>query len=72
MEDKRVFGTVKWFNPKKGFGFINSDESPDIDIFVHYSYITMEGYKTLNKGQKVSYKVVKSDRGPQAHEVMSA
>ena len=49
----RITGTVKWFNNTKGFGFISQENGPD--VFVHYSKISSEGYKTLNEGQKVSY-----------------
>ena len=47
-------GTVKWFNPEKGFGFICDDES-GVDVFVHFSAINIEGFKTLSEGQKVTY-----------------
>jgi CspA family cold shock protein len=47
-------GTVKWFNPEKGFGFITNDKSGE-DVFVHFSSIISEGYKTLNEGQKVTF-----------------
>lgn len=49
-------GTVKWFNAEKGYGFISSDESGE-DVFVHFSAIQMDGYKSLNEGQKVSFDV---------------
>jgi len=49
-------GTVKWFNPEKGYGFIANDEGGD-DIFVHYSAIQIDGYKTLTEGQKVTFDV---------------
>ena len=47
-------GTVKWFNPDKGFGFISNDNGGD-DVFVHFSAIQIDGFRTLNEGQKVSY-----------------
>ncbi len=67
MENKRILGMVKWFNPKKGYGFVVGPNEED--IFIHYSHITMEGYKTLNKGQEVEYDLITTDRGPQAHNV---
>ncbi len=60
-------GTVKWFNSEKGYGFITTDEGND--IFVHYSAIKEEGFKTLNEGEKVEFEVVEGDRGPQASNV---
>ncbi len=60
-------GTVKWFNSEKGYGFITSDEGND--IFVHYSALNQEGFKTLNEGDKVEFEVVEGDRGPQAANV---
>jgi len=62
-------GTVKWFNDKKGFGFIEASEGGK-DLFVHMSSIMMEGYKTLSDNQKVSYQVETSDRGPVATNVV--
>ncbi len=64
---ERQEGTVKWFNSTKGFGFI-SQESGD-DVFVHFSSIIGDGYKSLNEGQKVTFTVVEGDKGPQASEV---
>ena len=61
-------GTVKWFNSEKGCGFITSEEG--LDIFVHYSAIQGEGYKTLDEGQQVEFEVVEGDRGPQAANVV--
>jgi CspA family cold shock protein len=61
-------GTVRWFNNKKGYGFIQK-ESDGKDIFVHYSAITMEGYKTLKTNQGVTFDVVQGDNGPQADKV---
>lgn len=54
-------GTVKWFNPKKGFGFIK--QSDGTDLFVHFSAITMEGFKTLRSGQEVEYELGKNAEG---------
>ncbi|ADL13059.1 cold-shock protein [Acetohalobium arabaticum] len=60
-------GTVKWFDGKKGYGFI---EVPgEDDVFVHFSAIEEEGFKTLEEGQEVQFKVVEGDKGPQAEEV---
>lgn len=60
-------GTVKWFNQKKGFGFITLDN--DTDVFVHFNSIETDGFKTLNEGQKVELNVEESDKGPQARNV---
>ena len=60
-------GIVKWFNSEKGFGFI-SVEGGD-DVFVHFSDIQTDGFKTLEEGQKVSFNIVKGARGPQAENV---
>lgn len=60
-------GTVKWFNNQKGYGFI-SDESGK-DVFVHYSGLNMEGFKTLDEGQAVEYEVTEGAKGPQAVNV---
>ena len=61
-------GTVKWFNETKGYGFITADEGKD--VFVHFSAIQGEGFKTLNEGQKVSFEVVNGEKGPQASNVV--
>jgi cold shock protein len=61
-------GTVKWFNADKGFGFITPSEGGD-DLFVHFSAITMDGYKSLDEGQRVSYEVGQGQKGPQATDV---
>jgi CspA family cold shock protein len=61
-------GVVKWFDVKKGYGFIKRDEGQD--LFVHFSSINMEGYKRLNEGDQVSFEVEDSGRGPQAKNVM--
>ncbi len=60
-------GTVKWFNSEKGFGFIEIDG--ESDVFVHFSAIQGEGFKTLDEGQKVEFEVVDGNRGPQAANV---
>jgi cold shock protein len=60
-------GTVKWFNNKKGFGFIQREQGSD--LFVHFSSIQNDGYKTLNEGDQVSFEVEDSDRGPKAKNV---
>ncbi len=62
-------GTVKWFNGAKGYGFI-TPEGGDKDLFVHMSSIQMDGYKTLNDGQTVSYEVGQGDKGPCAVNVV--
>jgi len=60
-------GTVKWFNDKKGYGFINENEGRD--IFVHFSAIDMPGFKTLSEGDAVMFDIEESDRGPEAKNV---
>ena len=59
--------TVKWFNAKKGYGFI-SDENGD-DIFVHFSALNMSGFKVLEEGDKVEFEVIEGEKGPQAANV---
>ena len=61
-------GTVKWFNAEKGFGFIEVEG--ENDVFVHFSAINQEGYKSLEEGQSVEFEVVECDRGPQAANVV--
>ena len=63
-------GKVKWFNAEKGFGFIESSEGQD--VFVHFSAIQSEGFKTLEEGQEVSFEIVEGNRGPQAANVTRA
>ena len=61
-------GTVKWFNTQKGYGFITV-EGQEKDVFVHFSAINAEGFKTLEEGQTVEFDIVEGDRGPQAANV---
>ncbi|KAA0550036.1 cold-shock protein [Bacillus sp. BGMRC 2118] len=61
-------GTVKWFNAEKGFGFI--EVQGEDDVFVHFSAITGEGFKSLDEGQKVEFEVTTGNRGPQAANVV--
>lgn len=63
-------GKVKWFNNQKGYGFITRDDGKD--IFVHYSAITGDGYKTLNEGQEVEFEVTQGPKGEQATNVKRA
>jgi CspA family cold shock protein len=60
-------GAVKWFNAEKGYGFISQDDGPD--VFVHFSAIDMQGYKTLEEGQRVEFEVTQGQKGPQAANV---
>lgn len=63
-------GTVKWFNAEKGFGFIERENGDD--VFVHFSAIQSEGFKSLDEGQKVTFDVEQGQRGPQATNVQKA
>lgn len=60
-------GTVKWFNNQKGYGFICNDQGKE--IFVHYTGLNMEGFKTLSEGDEVEFEVVEGEKGPQAINV---
>ncbi len=64
-------GTVKWFNEKKGFGFITPEDGGE-DLFVHYTNITSEGFRTLNDGQKVQYEAAQGRKGMEAVKVQPA
>ncbi|ADZ84813.1 cold-shock DNA-binding domain protein [Cellulosilyticum lentocellum DSM 5427] len=63
-------GTVKWFNAEKGFGFIAREDGDD--VFVHFSAIQGDGYKTLEEGQKVNFEITQGNRGAQAENVTRA
>lgn len=63
-----VKGTVKWFNATKGYGFISTEEGED--VFVHYSAIQTDGFKTLEEGQNVEFEIVQGEKGPQATNVI--
>ncbi|MBC8503674.1 MAG: cold-shock protein [Anaerolineales bacterium] len=67
MED-RINGTVKWFNARKGYGFIGREEGDD--VFVHFSAITVEGYRRLDEGQDVEFTIEEGPKGVQAAEVV--
>ncbi|UFJ40031.1 cold shock domain-containing protein [Brevibacillus humidisoli] len=63
-----MLGKVKWFNAEKGYGFIEREDGGD--VFVHYSAIQSDGFKTLDEGQSVEFDIVEGDRGPQAANVI--
>lgn len=63
-------GTVKWFNAEKGFGFITSEDGSD--VFVHFSQINKEGFKSLEEGEEVQFEIVEGQKGPQAANVTVA
>jgi CspA family cold shock protein len=62
-------GSVKWFNAEKGFGFIAQDDG-GADVFVHYSAIQSQGYRTLEEGQRVEFEITQGPKGPQAEQVV--
>jgi CspA family cold shock protein len=64
---ERLKGTVKWFNNAKGYGFLGRDDGAD--VFIHYSSITTEGYKSLQEGNQVEFEIVQGQKGPQAANV---
>ena len=66
--DDRVIGTVKWFNASKGYGFIEREDGPD--VFVHYTAIQLEGYRSLQEGQQVEFSIEEGPKGPQAAQVI--
>ena len=66
-----VFGTVKWFNDSKGFGFIAPEDGSE-DVFAHFSAIQGDGFKTLVEGQRVSFEITKGPKGLQATEIKKA
>ena len=65
-----VKGKVKWFNNQKGYGFINPDSDNAKDVFVHYSVVQSNGYKTLSAGEDVEFDIVRGDKGEQARNVV--
>ncbi len=67
---ERIVGTVKWFNAAKGYGFIGREDGED-DVFVHFSAIQSEGYRRLNKGEKVEFTIEEGPKGLQAANVIA-
>jgi len=68
MSSERIMGTVKWFNAGKGFGFIEQEDGED--VFVHYSALQSEGYRSLDEGQRVEFSVEQGPKGLQASNVV--
>lgn len=70
MENERFTGTVKWFSPSKGYGFIVPDAAGKGDVFVHFSAIEGAGFRTLEENQRVEFSIEDSPKGPQAVNVV--
>lgn len=70
MSDQAIAGTVKWFNDTKGYGFIQRADGPD--VFVHQSAINMDGHRTLQEGQEVTFCITQGQKGPAAANVSPA
>lgn len=68
MLEQKEYGTIKWFSPEKGFGFIEREEGED--VFVHFSAIVADGFRTLNEGQEVEFSIEETEKGLQAIDVM--
>lgn len=69
MSDELFGGIVKWFNSERGYGFIVKEDDESDEYFVHFSYINMDGYKTLKAGQQVNFELIETDKGIQAQNV---
>jgi CspA family cold shock protein len=67
---ERIKGTVKWFNNAKGYGFIGREDGPD--VFVHYTAIVADGYKSLHEGDEINFEIADGQKGPQAANVSKA
>jgi len=67
---ERMKGTVKWFNNAKGYGFLGRENGPD--VFIHYSAIASDGYRSLEEGDRVEFEIVQGQKGPQAANVSKA
>jgi cold shock protein len=67
---ERLKGTVKWFNNAKGYGFLGRDNGPD--VFIHYSAIASDGYRSLEEGDRVEFEIIQGQKGPQAANVSKA
>ncbi len=70
MSEERFTGTVKWFSPSKGYGFITPDAEGQSDIFVHYSAVEGAGFRTLEENQRVEFGIEQTPKGPQAVNVV--